>query len=329
MCTDDCLRKNQKGLEALKPNTNIEWLEFSVQISPEASESVTALFDRLGEGGAVIESLPVRAGRMRTVKPTLTIKTYLPADRKHTKRRKEIENGLQALKKIQSKPKIRMRKLTPSDWTEAWKKGYRTQKIGRHLMIVATWKKYSVRKGEIVIRIDPGMAFGTGLHSTTRLCLIALERYVQRDDRVLDIGTGSGIQAIAAVKLGACEVTALDIEETAVKIARQNTVLNNVSNHVQIHLGTLEALSGQIQPAQIIVVNILTYTIINMLAELKEELQPGGFLICGGILSEFAREFETALTEAQLKVIEILSEGDWITFVARKAPFDLPALPQH
>ncbi len=246
------------------------------------------------------------------------VKAYLPT-RQSSKQEKTIRMILNSLKSTYSISRLKVHALK-TDWTEGWKKGYQPQKIGRRLVITPTWKKYRPKKEEVVILMDPGMAFGTGLHPTTRLCLMALERYLHTGDQVLDVGTGSGILTIAAVKLGASRVTALDIEETAVEIAKQNVALNKTSDHVELYTGTLKELKKQIQPAHLIIVNILAYTIIKMLPELKEKLLPGGYLITGGILAELAKEFETALQEAGLNPVEHLTEEDWITVIARSPP---------
>jgi ribosomal protein L11 methyltransferase len=246
------------------------------------------------------------------------VKAYLPTHQS-SKQEKAIRLGINHLKSTYSISRLKIRTLK-TDWTEGWKKGYQPHKIGRRFVITPTWKRYRPKKEELTILMDPGMAFGTGLHPTTRLCLMALERYLRAGDRVLDVGTGSGILTIAAVKLGASHVTALDIEETAIEIAKQNVALNKVSDHVELYTGTLKDLKKKIQPVRLIVVNILTYTIIKMLQEFKKKLLPGGYLVAGGILAELAEEFETALIEAGLNLLERLTEEDWITVIAQFPP---------
>ncbi|MCI0527925.1 MAG: 50S ribosomal protein L11 methyltransferase, partial [Nitrospira sp.] len=134
------------------------------------------------------------------------------------------------------------------------------------------------------------------------------------------VGTGSGILTIAAVKLGAIHIKALDIEEMATNVAKQNSVLNSISEHVELYTGTLKDFQKQIHPVYLIVVNILAYTIIKMLPELKEKLLPGGYIIAGGILAELAEEFENALQEARLNPVERLTEEDWVTVIAQSHP---------
>jgi ribosomal protein L11 methyltransferase len=167
--------------------------------------------------------------------------------------------------------------------------------------------------------MDPGMAFGTGLHPTTRLCLVALEKYLKTGHHVLDVGTGSGILAISAVKLGADSVDALDIEPAAIDAAEHNSAENGVADRIKLHLGTLKELGAKIPPADLVLVNILAYTIIRMLPELKAKVRPGGLLITGGILAEFRHDVEAALKQEGFKVIKALQEEDWVSLVARVA----------
>lgn len=287
-----------------------------MEVGPEACEAVAELLGRYGKGGAVIETVP---GKLGGGHPSVTrVKAYLPTHQS-SKQEKAIRLGINRLKSTYSISRLKIRTLK-TDWTEGWKKGYQPHKIGRRFVITPTWKRYRPKKEELTILMDPGMAFGTGLHPTTRLCLMALERYLRAGDRVLDVGTGSGILTIAAVKLGASHVTALDIEETAIEIAKQNVALNKVSDHVELYTGTLKDLKKKIQPVRLIVVNILTYTIIKMLQEFKKKLLPGGYLVAGGILAELAEEFETALIEAGLNLLERLTEEDWITVIAQFPP---------
>lgn len=241
---------------------------------------------------------------------------YLPAalwDRK----RPQIERMLQDLRKEYPISDVRTRELTKEDWTERWKKGYEIRKISRRLVIVPSWKNYSPKRDEVVVTMDPGMAFGTGLHPTTRLCLVALEKYLKTGERVLDVGTGSGILTIAAVKFGAGHVTALDIEATAVEIAKQNVIQNGVSDRVNLYTGTLQDPGLEIKPANLILVNILAYTIIKMLPDLKAKLLPGGRIINSGILKEYAPDVETAMKTEGFELIETLEEGEWVSLVAR------------
>lgn len=272
-----------------------------------------------GEGGAVIESRPEGPARLSNnpVSASVWVKIYLPAalwDRK----RPRIEKILRDLRKNHFISDVWNRELGPKDWTEEWKKGYETRKVGRRFVIVPSWKTYRPKRNEVVVTMDPGMAFGTGLHPTTKLCLLALEKYLKTGEVVLDVGTGSGILLIAAVKLGAGHVTAFDIEPEAVEIAKQNAIQNGVSDRVTLHTGTLKELGPKIPTADLILVNILAYTIIRLLPELKSRLRPGGRLVTSGILSEFRGDVETAMKEQGFEIIESLQEEDWVAIIARE-----------
>jgi ribosomal protein L11 methyltransferase len=265
----------------------------------------------------VVELRPEGAARLsdNPVASSVWVKIYLPAavwDRK----RSRVERALRDLRKEYPISETRTRTLGREDWTEQWKKGYQIRKVGRRIVIVPSWKKYIPKESEIAVTMDPGMAFGTGLHPTTRLCLRALEKYLKTGQRVLDVGTGSGILAIAAVKLGAESVEALDIEAAAIDAARRNAAENGVAGRVKLHLGTLKELGAKIPPADLVLVNILAYTIIRMLPELKSKLRPGGRLVTGGILAEFRPDVEAALRQEGFEVIEALQEEDWVSLVA-------------
>ena len=304
----------------MRPKSKTRWLEISVRVNEEASEAIAELFNRYGEGRAVIDTVPIGSRGLSSTSGSITrVKIYLPINRSVHKQQKAIEDRLSLMRKEHDISEVETRQVAEDDWLEAWKRGYTLQRIGRRLVIVPSWEQYAARQDEVVVIMDPGMAFGTGLHPTTRLCLIALERYCRREDQVLDAGTGSGIQAIMALKLGASHVTAFDTEEVAAEVARRNMILNGVSDRVELHTGTLNDLRSQIRPVHLIVGNILAFTIIEMIPGLKEKLLPGGHFIGGGILDEYAGEVENALTAKGLEVVDRFYEEEWVSIVARKA----------
>jgi len=307
-------RKSGVGPEA---GGAARWFEISVEANAEACEAVAALFDRYGRGCAVVETLPLRSNRLSPDSSVVLIKAYLPSNLQFSQTRRAIEDRLGRLRTCYPISETEVREFTDQDWAWEWKKGYQIQKIGQRLVIVPSWEKYTAMQGEAVMHMDPGMAFGSGLHPTTRLCLVALERHLQPGQRVLDIGTGSGIQAIAAVKLGAGSAVALDTDATAVAVARQNASLNGVLDSIEFFTGKLEEIASQIQPVPLIVVNILACTIINMIPYFKAQLAPDGHLITGGILNKFSLEVEVALMKGGFEAVALLKEEDWISFVVR------------
>lgn len=297
----------------------MRWLEISVQTDGEAAEAIAEVFNRLGEGGAVFETLIHQDDSPYAGEPAVSVKTYLPAGSAESEsRRHQIEEALWHLSQLYPIPAPAIRGLAAEDWAEAWKKGYTVQHIGQRLVVAPSWEPYTSQTDEIVVRMDPGMAFGTGLHPTTRLCLLALERWVGAGDRVLDVGTGSGILAIASAKLGAKQVIGVDLDRVAVQVARDNVQLNHVADRVEIQNGTLETLDLSPHSVDRIVVNILADVIIGMTPALTAQLHPAGALIASGIIEEYAGGVVEAFESAGLQVVERRQDKDWVALIAAR-----------
>jgi len=311
----------QRNRSKKTDNDPDRWLEIGVECDADAGEAVADRLGPFGEGGAVIESRPKGPSRLsdHPFSGPVGVRIYLPAVL-WKRKRAGIERRLKDLRKKFTLSELRTRELGPEDWTEQWKKGYETRKIGQRIVIVPSWKKYRPKPGEVAVTMDPGMAFGTGLHPTTRVCLVALEKYLKAGKGVLDVGTGSGILAIAAAKLGADSVDALDIEAAAIEVAVRNTVQNRVADRVNLFVGTLKDLGAKIPPADLILVNILAYTIIRMLPDLKVKLRPGGTIVSSGILNEFAPDVVAAMKKEGLDIVESIPDEEWIGLVARVRP---------
>jgi len=209
----------------------------------------------------------------------------------------------------------RTRRLREESWRDAWKKHFGVQRIGRALVIAPSWVTYKLRDGETVLRIDPGMAFGTGQHPTTAMCLRALEEHVRPGASVLDIGTGSGILALAAAKLGAARVLALDIDPQAVKAATENVAANGVAGVVEVREGPHE---GGGERYDVIVANISGLALERLAAAMAASLAAGGVLIASGFLEDAAAGLARVFTEAGLTVRETLEEGVWRAIVAER-----------
>jgi len=185
------------------------------------------------------------------------------------------------------------------------------------VVVRPTWREYEPGQGETVVSLDPGMAFGTGQHPTTRMCLAALQELLRHGDLVLDLGTGSGILAIAAAALGAGRCLALDRDEQAVKAATANVALNAAEALVEVRRGSIEAVGGE--RYDLVVANINAATVSDLAGDLWLALRPGGTLVAGGIISEQEGRCAAALTSAGLGVDRTLAEGEWRTLVARRA----------
>ena len=211
-----------------------------------------------------------------------------------------------------------MREIAEEDWANAWKAHYQPIRLGERLFVVPSWIEATPQPGDIVIRLDPGMAFGTGTHPSTRLCLLNLERHVQPGATVLDVGAGSGILAIAAAKLGAHTVIGTDIDPLAVRIARENVEITGVAGQVSLLATPLPPRpQTDNERFDIVVVNILAEVIIALLDEgLDAWLRPGGHLILGGIIDTWADVVLAALARNGFTVAARLDEGDWVGLVA-------------
>ncbi len=224
----------------------MHWLELSVTVDTEAVESVAELLARYGyNSGVVVEPTwtPDTEGPAFRYEPEqpVTLRTYLPLDAHTEEICQHIQQALWHLGQLRPVGELQTRTLTDQDWANAWKAHYQVQRIGKRIVIVPSWLAYTAQPDDVLLYLDPGMAFGTGLHATTRLCLCLLEQYVQPGIQMLDLGTGSGILAIAAAKLGAASVLALDNDPIAVSIARDNVARNQVHTIIRVELGSLGA----------------------------------------------------------------------------------------
>jgi ribosomal protein L11 methyltransferase len=207
------------------------------------------------------------------------------------------------------------RTLREEDWAEAWKAHYDIEHVGQ-VVIRPAWRDYAAKDGEVVVSLDPGMAFGTGQHPTTRMCLQLLQDLLRPGDRVLDLGTGSGILAIAAIRLGAGSCTALDIEEQAVKAARANVELNSLDGQIQVEQGSIDLVAGE-GPFDLVLANINAATVISLAPAMRGALKPGREVAAGGIIAEREQDCRGALEAAGLVIERVAEDGDWRTLVAR------------
>jgi len=311
----------------------VRWLEVRVQADGEAAESVSEFFNRVGAGGAVLEELVVD-GQVDDAERTYWVKAYLPVRAKEDEpdHRRRIEEGLWHLTQLRPIGEPKFRLLEFEDWAEAWKKSYKPLALGKHLVIKPSWCEWPASPEEIIIEIDPGQAFGTGLHPSTQLCLVELEQWASPGQKALDLGTGSGILAIAAAKLGVDYIVAIDIDATAVQVAEDNAHMNGVEGRIAIVQGTLPPRDAGDQPAvdlarriapagfDLMLVNILAEIIAELLrAGLAEWLAPNGIIIAAGIIDQREELVVDAMQAAGLEIVERKQQGDWVALVAHKS----------
>ncbi len=261
---------------------------------------------------------PEEGVRLEPWRPTV-LKLYLSQDADLADGRRRIESAIVALPFAVDRS---ARQVQEEDWAESWKQFFQVEHIGRRLVIRPTWREYSPQPGEVVLDLDPGMAFGTGQHPTTRLCLVALEELVRQGIDVLDLGCGSGILSLAAAKLGARSVLALDTEAVAVDATRANAALNGVETLARVERGSLGErwpFSGdQAAIAELIVANISAGVLVELAPALAAALRPGGTLIGSGVVAERLDEVLLAFAAAGLAVERIESEADWRAIIARR-----------
>jgi len=306
----------------------LNWMEVSVLVQAELAELAAGLFEELGAGGVVIEDPAVFVRAAAGVRPEewavpvcavpagmVAVKSYFPLDGALGGRLDSLQGSLLRLP-ADRPPQVDARVLAEEDWANAWRAYYKTIHIGKRIVIKPAWLEYRADAGAVVIEMDPGMAFGCGSHPTTALCLKLLEKYLRAGELVYDIGTGSGILAVASAKLGAARVVAVDADPQAVRAARENAERNDVAGQVSVVRGNL--LEPAEKTASMVVANIIADVIIPLSPAAAAVLNEGGVFISSGIISSRSEEVAAALSGAGLVILERLQEGEWVAFAAIK-----------
>jgi ribosomal protein L11 methyltransferase len=295
----------------------VSWVEVSVTTSGELAEAVVELFTRYAPGAVASEEAAPRSGAAGA---EVNVRAYLPDDHSLPALRRRIEEGLWHLSQIAPLPPPQFRPLEALDWTETWKVHYQPIPVGRSLLVLPAWMG-PPQGGRVAIRMEPGMAFGTGTHPTTRLCLQAMEDLLRPGHQVLDLGCGSGILAIAAAKLGAARVVALDIDPLAVQAARQNSALNQVQHRVEASRGSLDGLLERDHPARfdLVLANILAPTLQKLLqGGMAKVVRPGGWAVLSGVLDHQVASLVACAQEHGMQMDGELAMQDWRALVMKK-----------
>ncbi len=302
------------------------WLELAVHVHPDAVESVSELLSRYTSEGVAIEEPIELIGEGQEYRilqgQPVHVRGYVPLDGKEEEARQRIEEGLWHFSSLGAHfvGKLETRTVNEEDWANAWKEYFHVTHIGRRLVIRPSWREYTPKPHEVVLTLDPGMAFGTGLHPTTRMCLEELEKRVQPGMRVLDVGTGSGILSIAAAKLGAESVYAIDNSSVAVESAAANVSLNVLSERVKVVPGVLDDAEATRVAGQydLVLANIIAHVIGSIAPQLARVMTPQGVLVTSGIIEARRQDAEGPLQEAGLEMVEQVMIEDWLALVWRK-----------
>ena len=292
-----------------------KWLELSVHAPREFVEPLTSLFLKYGHAGVAVEEpggfnpdegeSPPDSGHVRVV-------TYLPVGPTTRSREGSIDVGVRLMAQLGPVSMLQSRDVDEADWQNAWREHFHILHVGSRTVIVPTWRSYSPSPGDVVIELDPGMAFGTGHHPTTTMCLAALEELVSPGCSVLDLGCGSGILSIAAARLGASDVLALDIDATAAETAAANVRQNGVDAVVTVGEGTLPHVSLRPGGYDIVVANISSTVIGDLASSIARAAKHEGTVVASGVLDHAKGPVVERLEEAGLSVEGVEVDGDWV-----------------
>ena len=304
----------------------MKWLELSVQTPPEFVEPLSQIFHRYGHGGVALETVGgfnPDEGESQPEDAEVVVRTYLPLDSTAGERRERIAVGVQLVASLVPLPPLSARVIEEEAWQESWKRHFHVLRVGRRIVICPTWREHRSQPNEIVLQLDPGMAFGTGHHPTTRMCLEALDTLTTPGCRVLDVGCGSGILAIAAAKLGASVVVGVEIDEPASRVAEENVRRNGVEGFVTIVHGTLDAIPLPAHRYDLVLANISAKVVSDISGLLVDSVTPGGRVIVSGIIGDRRAEVAKRLEHAGLVWTDEMLSEDWVTLIyaaANRAP---------
>ncbi len=311
----------------------MKWSEVCIHTTNEAVEPVSNILHEAGASGVVIEDpqdmeKERRAGfgELYELDPDdypsegVYVKAYLPVNSFLSETIDSVKQSINSLAEYDiqlGKNKVTLSEVNEEDWANEWKKYYKPVKVSDKVTIIPTWEEYEpVSSDEVIIEMDPGMAFGTGTHPTTVLSIQAIERFLNEGDLVLDVGAGSGILSVASVLLGASEVLAYDLDEIAVSSTENNARLNQVEDRISARQNDL--LNGVDVKADLIVSNILAEIIVRFTEDAYQLLKPGGYFITSGIIQGKKEDVKQSLKNAGFDIVEVNQMEDWISIIATK-----------
>lgn len=313
-----------ESVNASTKNPEREWYELSVEADAEAVEPISELLGRYGfNEGVAIDEPYIQDGdgdnlEVDTTKPFI-IRTYIADSDFKPEVIEDLRASLRLLSGLRPIGELKISTLKEEDWANSWKEHFQVHRIGDRVVIRPPWREYEPAEGEVVVELDPGMAFGTGLHPTTRLSVLGVEQVLQAGDRVFDVGTGSGILAIAALKLGAESADAVDVETVAIGATKDNAERNGVANLLHVEHGSV----GPDEPFQgvydVVLANIIARILIELSADLVRQTRSGGHLVLAGIIESREAEVVEAFAALDAKIVTRRQHEDWVSLVLVKS----------
>ena len=311
----------------------MEWVELIVHTTSEGSDPVSDILMDAGASGTMIEDradIPdpdhphgiweiIDPKLLENMPDDVLVHAWFEEGESLPLLLDQIRSRLDSLASCHANPgtlQLETRSVNDQSWSDIWKKYSRPFHAGERLVIKPSWEHYEKAEGELIIEIDPGMAFGSGTHETTGMCLSLLEKSISGGEEIIDVGTGSGILAIGAALLGAGHVLAIDIDRDAVKVAKENVRNNHVDSIVSVCQGNLLEQVSDI--CDICVANIIADIIISFAAPLMNHIRPNGLFICSGIVSSRSNEVRAALTGAGYEILQEITRGEWTAFLSRR-----------
>lgn len=305
----------------------MNWHEVVITTTHVASDAVCDMLEELGTSGVVIiDPCDIRCEIekpntldyaddefLNSLGEDVDIKAYFDQDINKDDLILKIQQKLDFMSQFldMGKKEVKINSVDGEDWGNSWKKYYKPIRISDRVVIKPSWEEYQSKPSDIVVELEPGMAFGTGQHETTKLCSKFLEKYVKQGDKVLDVGTGTGILSIIAKKLGANQVFAVDIDETCVKVARENCKDNK--EQVNVSCGVLEDVKEK--DFDVVVANIIANVIIDFAGHLSDYVKKKGYFVASGIIEERKDEVIEAVTSNGFSLVEVMQDKDWVAMV--------------
>ena len=311
------------------------WMEIKVLTTTQAADLISEILLEAGSEGTMIEDKNDVAANQRPegqwdiideaiaerIGDDVKVTGYFPIDEHLNDVIAQIQSELRRLRALEldfdlGKLEVITQGFENEDWAESWKKAFKPIRLGEHIVIRPGWAAFDPLPGDKVIEIDPGLAFGTGTHETTGMCTALVEKYVRPSQRVIDIGTGSGILAIAAAHMGADEVLATDLDPVAVRVAAENAEINGFGDRISCRCGDL--LDVVDESGDVVIANIIADVIIMLARPVRERIADGGLFICSGIAVDRRDDVIRALNEADYEILDAPVKGEWAAFAARK-----------